>query len=177
MKMKFAVVGEERREAQRGLSAVCPVCGAAVIAKCGDVRVWHWAHRGRRTCDHWWEPETPWHRAWKGEFPERWQEVIHRSEAGEKHVADVKTEKGIVIEFQHSFLRPGEREARESFYRNIVWVVDGLRLKRDRVQFFASLGSATVVELKPLFVPIEQGCTSAGLESPPGTGVLRLRTH
>jgi competence protein CoiA len=150
MKMKFAVVGEERREAQRGLSAVCPVCDAGVIAKCGDVRVWHWAHRGRRTCDHWWESETPWHRAWKGEFPERWQEVIQRAQSGEKHIADVKTENGVVLEFQHSFLRPDEREARESFYGNMIWVVDGLRLKGDRAQFFASLGAATVVELKPL---------------------------
>src|SRR5262249_40527523 len=136
MKLKFALVGEERREAQRGLSAVCPVCGAPVIAKCGNIRIWHWAHRGRLACDPWWE-ETDWHRGWKGEFPEHWQEVIHRSESGEKHIADVKTESGIVLEFQHSPLRPEERDAREDFYRTMAWVVDGLRLKKDRTQFFA----------------------------------------
>jgi hypothetical protein len=56
------------------------------------------------TCDHWWESETQWHRNWKNEFPESWQEIVHTSENGEKHVADVKTENGIVLEFQHSFL-------------------------------------------------------------------------
>jgi competence protein CoiA len=149
MKLKFALVGVERREAQRGLSAVCPVCGDPVIAKCGNIRRWHWAHRGHLTCDPWWE-ETEWHRGWKGEFPEHWQEVIHRSESGEKHIADVKTESGIVLELQHSALRPEERDAREDFYPAMVWVVDGLRLKRDRAQFFASLNAARVVNLKPL---------------------------
>jgi hypothetical protein len=62
----------------------------------------------------------------------------------------VKTENGIVLEFQHSPLCPEERDAREAFYRTIVWVVDGLRLKRDRAQFFASLNAAQVVNLKPL---------------------------
>lgn len=121
-----------------------------MIAKCGDVRVWHWAHQGRRTCDHWWESETPWHRAWKSEFPIHWQEVIHQSESGEKHIADVRNENGVILEFQHSSLSPDEREARETFYRELVWIVDGLRLKRERARFFASLGAATVVRLKPL---------------------------
>ena len=149
MKLKFALVEEERREAQPGLSAVCPVCGDPVIAKCGDIRIWHWAHRGLLTCDPWWE-ETEWHRGWKGEFPEPWQEVVHWSESGEKHIADVKTESGIVLEFQHSFLRPEEREAREGFYPIMIWVVDGLRLKRDQSQFFTSLNTARVINLKPL---------------------------
>jgi class 3 adenylate cyclase len=51
--MKFAVVEGERREAQPGLSGKCPVFGDAMIAKCGNYRVWHWAHRGTRTCDPW----------------------------------------------------------------------------------------------------------------------------
>ena len=42
------------------------------------------------------------------------------------HIADVKTDRGIVIEFQHSFLHRNERESREKFYQNMVWVVDGL---------------------------------------------------
>ena len=51
MKFKFAVVEEERQEAQPGLSGKCPFCGDAMIAKCGQVRVWHWSHRGTRKCD------------------------------------------------------------------------------------------------------------------------------
>lgn len=139
--MKFASIQGERREAQPGLSATCPSCGAAVIAKCGDHRVWHWAHRGVRTCDPWWESETEWHRAWKNEFPTGWQEVVHIAPNGEKHVADVKTQSGMVIEFQHSFLAAEERVARESFYRKMVWVVDGSRRKRDVAQLLKCIGS------------------------------------
>jgi competence protein CoiA len=36
-----------------------------------------------------------------------------------------------VIEFQHSHIDPKERTTREGFYQNMVWVVDGARLKRD----------------------------------------------
>jgi|RhiMetdeSRZDD1v2_1073273.scaffolds.fasta_scaffold60857_5 competence protein CoiA len=152
--MKFAVVEGKRREAQIGLSAECFYCGQAMIAKCGDYRVWHWAHRGTRTCDTWWEPETEWHRAWKSHFPEHWQERIHWSKDGEKHVADVKTESGMVIEFQHSNLRQEERESREIFYEKMVWVVDGLRRLRDRPRFFASLAKAPVIKAKPLTISL-----------------------
>jgi competence protein CoiA len=151
--MKLAVVeGEQRREAQPTLSATCPVCGDAMIAKCGQLRVWHWAHRGTRTCDHWWEPETEWHRAWKNLFPEGCQEIIQTSKDGEKHIADVKTEHGVVLEFQHSSLGRDERESREIFYQNMVWVVNGRRRARDRAQFFASLDAAIVVNREPRIV-------------------------
>jgi hypothetical protein len=105
---------------------------------------------GTRTCDPWREPQTEWHRAWKDHFPENWQEIIHRSEDGEKHIADVKTDFGVVLEFQHSPLRRDEREARENFYRNMVWVVNGLRRMRDRPRFFASLTPVSIVKEKPL---------------------------
>ncbi len=111
-----------------------------MTAKCGDLRVWHWAHRGVRVCDPWWESETEWHRAWKNEFPADWQEVVHLARSGEKHVADVKTQGGMVIEFQHSFLKAEERMARELFYREMVWVVDGRRRKRDAAQLLKSIG-------------------------------------
>jgi hypothetical protein len=113
-----------------------------MIAKCGEHRVHHWAHRANCSCDHWWEPETAWHRDWKNKFPEDWQEAIYQSD-GKKHYADVKTESGKVIEFQHSFLRRDEREARENFYRNMVWVVDRLRRVRDRPRFFEAFGRAS----------------------------------
>jgi hypothetical protein len=150
--MKFAVVGEERREAQPGLSGKCPVCSNAMIAKCGEIKVPHWAHRAIRNCDPWWEPETDWHRAWKDQFPEHWQEFIQQAEDGERHIADVKTEYGVVVEFQHSFLRRDERESREKFYQKMVWVVNGLRRKRDAERFFVSVNTATVINRGPLIV-------------------------
>lgn len=157
--MKYALVEGHRREAEPGLPGHCPLCGSAMVARCGDVRVRHWAHRGRRICDHWWETETPWHRAWKDHFPVEWQEVRHVAEDTEVHIADVKTEHGQVIEFQHSYLSPDERRAREAFYRRMVWVVDGLRRKRDWSSFDKAQELARVVSPKPLAlaVPADEG--------------------
>ena len=75
--MRFALVDGQRREPESGLVGECTGCGSPVLARCGDVRVWHWAHKGRRRGHPWWENETEWHRRWKGHFPEDWQEVTH----------------------------------------------------------------------------------------------------
>ena len=134
--MKFALAGGQRVEAYAEGRANCPVCNGEVIAKCGTHRVAHWAHRGMRSCDSWGENETEWHRAWKGHFPAECQEFIqHDEQSGEKHIADVRTPHGLVIEFQHSHLDPHERDMRERFYGNMVWVVDGTRLRRDYPRF------------------------------------------
>jgi len=106
-----------------------------MIARCGEVRLWHWAHKGRRLCDPWWENETEWHRAWKDLFPVGWQEFVQHDGDGERHIADVKTDDGWVIEFQHSYIKPEERRSREAFYQKLVWVVDGLRRQTDGAQF------------------------------------------
>ena len=74
-----------------------------------------------------------WHRAWKNHFRPEWQEYIHHDQSGEKHIADVRTEHGQIIEFQHSHIDPQERAARERFYGNMIWVVDGMRLTRGRL--------------------------------------------
>ncbi len=117
------------------MTGACPGCGKPMTAKCGEQRVHHCAHRGLRNCDSWWEPETLWHRTWKDRFPFTWQEVVQRDGKGERHIADVKTGLGLVLEFQHSHLRPTERAARENFYGNMIWIVDGSRLKRDWPRF------------------------------------------
>jgi len=143
--MKFALVNEQRQEAQPKLSGQCPACGHPMVAKCGEVKIWHWAHHGSRLCDPWWENETEWHRAWKGQFPVNWQEVVHQAENGEKHIADVKTDNGWVIEFQHSYIKPDERRSRDAFYPKLVWVVDGARRKRDGAQFAKALEAGAAV--------------------------------
>ena len=133
--MKFALVNGEKEEATKGAKGVCPRCGSELIAKCGEVKINHWAHKGKRNCDPWWENETYWHRSWKGKFPKDWQEKIHFDESGEKHIADVKTNSDWCIEFQHSYLNPEERRDRNAFYKKLVWVVDGTRRKTDKKQF------------------------------------------
>ncbi len=50
---------------------------------------------------------------------------------GEMHRADIKTPNGIVIEIQHSSMKDDERIAREDFYKNLVWVIDGSVFKQN----------------------------------------------
>ncbi len=139
--MKFALINNCKIEAAKGTIGTCPTCGADLIAKCGEAKVHHWAHKGSRNCDPWWENETAWHRAWKDNFPKDWQEFVQRDEAtGEKHIADICTEHGLVIEFQHSFINPEERRKREAFYKKMIWILDGSRLKNDYTRFKKSIG-------------------------------------
>jgi competence CoiA-like predicted nuclease len=134
--MRFALINDNRVEAQPQLKGLCACCSKPVIAKCGTQKIWHLSHKSKTECDNWWEPETEWHRAWKSNYPVEWQEITLVDEStGEKHNADVRTSHNLVIEFQHSHIDPQERISREKFYKNVVWIVDGTRLKRDYPRF------------------------------------------
>lgn len=148
--MKFALVNGKKVEATKGANGLCPSCGSELIAKCGETKVHHWAHKWKRDCDPWWENETLWHSSWKGNFPVDWQEVTHTDEvSGEKHRADVKTQTGWVLEFQHSFLNPEERRSRNAFYSKLVWVVNGARLKTDKPRFETAINEGALVINNP----------------------------
>jgi len=134
--MRFALIENNCAEAQPKQRGLCPRCRQPVIAKCGNKNIWHWAHPNNISCDSWKEPETEWHRNWKNNYPADWQEIVLPDEqTGEKHIADVCTIHNLVIEFQHSAIKPEERISREKFYKNMLWVVDGTRLKRDYPRF------------------------------------------
>ena len=101
----------------------CPICEGPMIAKCGEIYRWHWQHDRERNCDSWKEHETAWHRAWKEIFPESWREIIIERN-GEKHIADVLTKYDTVIEFQNSPISVNTILVRESFYKNMLWVIN-----------------------------------------------------
>lgn len=123
--MQLALVNGDRVEAFPSGRGTCPICSSEVIAKCGPRVMHHWAHYRPKDCDPWWENETPWHRDWKNMFPIECHEVSHTAGSGEIHRADVKTATGIIIEIQHSSMTDAERQSREEFYGNLVWIVDG----------------------------------------------------
>jgi len=148
--MKFALVDGQRQEAKSKLVGLCPACSSPMVARCGKIRVQHWAHKGSDRCDQWWETESEWHRNWKNQFPNDWQEIIRHSDDGEKHIADVQTIRGWVIEFQHSTLNPDERRSREKFYQRLIWVVDGTKRKKDTAPFKKGyIGGQTPDPLSP----------------------------
>lgn len=102
-----------------GATAACPLCASAVLAKCGRLVSWHWAHTVGHDCDPWSDGESEWHRAWKEAFPESFREsVIGR------HRADLLLANGVVVELQHSSISPDEIWEREAFYGRMCWVFD-----------------------------------------------------
>lgn len=74
--------------------------------------------------------ESPWHRNWKLAFPPNFREKSFFSEAQNcYHRADIHTNCGTTIEFQHSPISLEELHSREDFYPNLIWVVDGSKFK------------------------------------------------
>lgn len=161
--MRYATVNGLRQEPSPKLRGTCPNCEREVLAKCGQQRIWHWSHVGKLECDHWWEPETEWHRSWKSLFPAEWQEVSHIADNGERHIADVKTAAGLVIELQHSPITQEERQSREIFYQSMAWVVDGMRYKRDLEAFRDTVTYGTIVQDNPMCLR----------PTPRGAGILK----
>jgi competence protein CoiA len=172
----YSDTGEKVR-ATPSRTAICPECGGKVIAKCGSINIWHWAHRSFVACDPWCEGETEWHLYWKSLFPKEYVEVPVVV-SGVRHRADVKTPNGIIIEFQHSSLSVLDIRAREMFYQNMIWVfdvrvpyVDDRLLLRDkgsyttfrwmhprkslaytRCQSFWDIGSNKLFEIKKMYL-------------------------
>jgi len=125
-----------------------------VLAKCGPRYTWHWAHVTKAGCDPWWEGETDWHRGWKKYFPTKCQEVIRfESMTNEKHVADVITPNGTVIEFQNSSLTLAELKSRETFYGKMFWIVNGAKFK-DNFRIGGKMPSREVEEVMDLRIAV-----------------------
>ncbi|MBQ3679412.1 MAG: hypothetical protein II929_07880 [Succinivibrio sp.] len=124
--MKFALSGAgEKIAPTKRARGICPLCGEEVHARCGTKYVHHWAHLSGSDCDPWSSSETQWHRKWKNQFPELWQEITCISDcSSEIHRADVKTDSGLVLEFQHSKIEEPDKLAREHFYKDMFWIVD-----------------------------------------------------
>ena len=153
MSMGIALVNGVRSDPTPGANGVCQGCGAPMTAKCGERNVWHWAHKGRRVCDPWWENEGEWHRSWKGHFPRETHEVVRYDETGEKHISDVLLPSGQVIELQHSAMPPEESRSREKFYGNMIWIVDAEPFRKN-IHIFDALPDPSAVFVSDLrFVP------------------------
>ena len=122
---------KNRKTANPGERSICPICDSPVIAKCGKILVWHWAHENLEDCDSFSEGETLWHLNMKNLYPKDWQEVVIIKN-DKKHRADVLKPDGTVIEFQHSPITTEEVVKRNEFYGNVIWCFD----RNDKQQSF-----------------------------------------
>ena len=129
--MNFAIVGDNKHQKpSKGARGMCPHCGEILVAKCGNINRHHWSHLPDSQCPYK-ENKGEWHIDWQNKFPDNWQEVpLINPATQEKNIADVQTPTGFVLEFQHSHIKDEEKTARENFYKNMVWVVDGLNWKK-----------------------------------------------
>lgn len=147
--MIWAIQNERRVTAEPGESAQCPCCQSSVMAKCGSIVAWHWAHKAD-DCDPWHEPESEWHIGWKRKFPSEWQEVVIGN-----HRADVKTPK-LVVELQASSISSEEIQERERHYRNMVWMLRGADFKDNlHIRKPAGICSQCGKREQPLYSPIK----------------------
>lgn len=113
----------QTRTAEPGLTGgTCPLCDGPVIAKCGEVNIWHWAHR-TADCDPWAEPMSQWHLDWQQLVPQDRREVVIAN-----HRADILTPRGLVVEIQRSPLSTADITERETHYTKhcggMVWIFD-----------------------------------------------------
>lgn len=158
--MKFSFANGEKVEAFRGGKGICPLCGKETLSKCGNRKIWHWAHCSQQMCDNWWESETEWHRNWKKLWPVENQEVIHVDPvSGEKHIADVKNNNGVILEFQNSPIKEEELVSREKFYKTMVWIVNAEKFKNN-IEIGAKLPNPNLPESLDMCIYPQQEASS-----------------
>ena len=107
--------------ASPGGNASCPECGQPVLAKCGQVLVWHWAHHaGSAHCPHS-GGETAWHLNWKAWAHDHGCQVEKAVVEGFR--ADIVTPSGGIVELQSKALDPEQVAAREFAYgQRLIWI-------------------------------------------------------
>ena len=112
----------------------CPHCGGKVILKNGLINIPHFAHV-QKDCGYFdYKGMSKWHLDWQSHFPQAQREVIKKCQkTGEKHIADTVNARGTVIEFQNSSISLKEKLSRDSFYNEIIWVVNAEEFK-DRIK-------------------------------------------
>ena len=107
----------------------CPVCGAPLIVRKGEVRRHHFAHKRDCSCTDSWDGTydmSEWHFGWQEKFPEQNREIC-LSLGSVRHRADILVSK-TVIEFQKSQLSKDQFDNRNVFYHGlgckVVWLFD-----------------------------------------------------
>ena len=114
--MLYAINNGSKILPEKHLKGHCPDCGDSVIAKCGEVNQWHWAHVVNAECKNN-KPETMWHKEWKLNFP---QECVE--EKIKNHRADVFIN-GVAIEFQASTIARPDIVSRNEVFKKVFWVI------------------------------------------------------
>ena len=127
--MLYAIQDGVKTIAAPQQKANCAGCNSKMKSFCGDIYIWHCKHEKKTTCDEWFERETNWHLDWKKLFDKENTEVkIHKNDKW--HIADIYTDKNVVIELQYSSIDKRDIELREAFYgEKMFWVLNPHQLE------------------------------------------------
>lgn len=116
MRTLYGYSDNDKVRAKPQTTATCATCNSELTPKCGEINIWHWAHKTKEDCDDWRGEETLWHIKWKLLVkPENTEVVI------QNHRADIYTGK-IYIELQNSSISVEDIEDREGFYDKLLWI-------------------------------------------------------
>lgn len=155
--------GELVRPEETGQRASCPTCENEVIAKCGDVRIDHWAHANTVSkCNL--RDETVWHRMHKKRLLDAGHDIDQpKSMDGEARVIDGRVDDVLGVEFVRTPPQPEEIRLMEDMHGPMVWVLqrehsydkfqfgrswdDGTELPSDDEHFYWKRGPKRLLEV------------------------------
>ena len=146
--MIYAIRDSQKITATPGQTAECPCCNTEVISKCGDINIWHWAHKAKENaCIY--KDETNWHREMKSLFDPDMVEIRVENQNGVA-IADVLLPDGTAIEFQHSAIDIDTIQRRKLIHKKIIWVFDlSPQFDRDQIKSYTIFGKQKLKYRRP----------------------------
>ncbi len=127
--MLYGTTKNGKERATKSGAANCPECNEELIPKCGEINIWHWAHRPGSDCNYDPGEMCAWHIDWQDYF-----DAAHSEVRMNGLVADVLAYDGTVIEFQHSSINTETIRKREAGHKKIVWVFDATEIPHYRLK-------------------------------------------
>lgn len=117
--MLIAVQNQKRIKAYKGAeNCSCPICNQEVVAKCGELMIWHFAHKTNDNNCIFGKGKGNWHYLWQNKFPIDCVEYKK-----DNHIADIFI-KETAIELQESPISLEEiKERNLSWGDNTIWIV------------------------------------------------------
>lgn len=133
--------------------AFCPCCRKRMRARVGDVRIPHWAHESGERCDEWWEEESEWRNSWMqllaGSDKVDVENILEKN--GERHFYDARFAGKQIAIFRRKRLSPEMLAAREQFFGDMFWFVEGTVSEYERF-------SNHLADKKIVAIPNAQRC-------------------
>lgn len=123
--------------------AICPLCKSKVVAKCGVIKVHHWAHKKGNPCDSWREADSEWRHRWLEHFVDCDVEAIIENN-GTRHFADIKTKNGTTVLLRRGRVKEAELRKMEDFFEGLVWIVDLSANKRAAIKLRNAFRDRTI---------------------------------